>query len=131
MKTITFIATTVILFASVLSVAKAAPPSDLPTAVVKFGDLDATYPAGQEELYRRLSRAVRTVCSPLQEAPGSIAVGKSRNTACIDRADSDALARINRRAACLMWRAGATRPAGAGGPDVMSVVDAILEFCTL
>jgi hypothetical protein len=52
MKTITFIATTVILFASVLSVAKAALPSDLPTAVVKFGDLDATYPAGQEELYR-------------------------------------------------------------------------------
>ena len=65
-------------------------------AVVKFGDLDTTHPVAQEELYRRLSRAVRTVCGPLEEAPGSIAVGMSRYAACIDQAISGAFARINR-----------------------------------
>lgn len=96
MKTITSIATILILSGSILSVANAAPPSDVPTAVVKFGDLDTARAADKEELYRRLSRAVRTICSPQQATPGSITVGMSRYSACIERTVSGAVARINR-----------------------------------
>ena len=96
MKTITLITITLFLCGSILSVAKAAPPSDVPTAVVKFGDLDTTKAAGQQELYRRLSRAVQSVCRPMGHAPGSIAVGLSRYTACVDKALSSAVAQINR-----------------------------------
>jgi len=74
MKAIALIAITLILCGSILSVAEAAPPSDVPTAVVKFGDLDTTHPAGKEELYRRLSRAAQAVCSPLEGAFGSRAL---------------------------------------------------------
>lgn len=98
MKTITLISATLVLFGSVLSAANATAPSDLPTTTVKIGDLDTTHPAGKEELYRRLSRAVRTVCSPLKDAPGSITVGMSRYEACLDQAVSGAVARINRPA---------------------------------
>jgi UrcA family protein len=65
MKSITLITTALIISGSFLSVAEAAPPSDVPTAVVKFRDLDTTRPAGKEELYRRLTRAARAVCSPV------------------------------------------------------------------
>jgi UrcA family protein len=96
MKPTTLIATIVVLSGSILSAAQAATPSDLPAIVVKFGDLDTTSSAGQQDLFRRLSKAVRTICAPLQAAPGSIAVGMSRYNACVDRAVSDAVARINR-----------------------------------
>jgi hypothetical protein len=47
MKSFTFIATALVLSGPILSVAKAAPPSDVATAVVKFDDLDANRPAGK------------------------------------------------------------------------------------
>src|ERR1700733_14336418 len=40
MKSFTLVATALVLSGSIFSVAKAAPPSDAPTVVVKFGDLD-------------------------------------------------------------------------------------------
>ena len=96
MKTITLITTALLLCGSILSAAKAAPPSDVPTAVVKFGDLDTTHPAGKDELYRRLRRAAQDVCSPLQGAFGSRALVTPQYEACIDQALSAAVARVNR-----------------------------------
>jgi UrcA family protein len=96
MKTFTLIITALFLSGSILSVAEAAPPSDVPTAVVKFGELDMTRPAGKEELYRRLSRAADTVCSPLQGAFGSRALVTRQYEACINQAISGAVAQINR-----------------------------------
>lgn len=97
MNKITLITTALFLGGSILSVAKAAPASEVPTAVVKFGDLDATRSAGMEELYRRLTRAGRTVCRSLDPADSA---AKDLVTplykACIDRAVWGAVVKINR-----------------------------------
>ncbi len=94
----TFTLTTFLLFlsGSILSVSEAAPPSDVPTAVVKFRELDTAHPAGKEELYRRLYRAAHEVCSPLEGAFGSRALVTPQYEACINQALSGAVARINR-----------------------------------
>jgi UrcA family protein len=96
MKTFTLISIALVLCGSILSVAKAARPSDIPTAVVKFGDLDTMHPAGKKELYRRLSRATREVCSSLEGTSGSRLFPAPQYEACIDRALSGAVAQINR-----------------------------------
>jgi UrcA family protein len=98
MKSITLITTAFLLSGSILSVVQAAPPSDVPTAVVKFGDLDANRPAGKEELYRRLSRAARSVCrslDPNESGATNLHLIPLYKT-CIDQAVSGAVAQINR-----------------------------------
>jgi UrcA family protein len=114
MKTFTLITTALVLCGSILSVAKAARPSDIPTAVVKFGDLDTTHPAGKKELYRRLSRAAREVCSSLEGVSGSTAFPTHQYGACIDRALSGAVAQINRPDFTDYVATLAHEPAGAG-----------------
>jgi hypothetical protein len=47
MKKFALITTALVLSGSIFSIAQAAPPSDVPTAVVKFGDLDTTGSAGK------------------------------------------------------------------------------------
>jgi UrcA family protein len=97
MKTITLITTALILSGSILSVTKAAAPSDVPTAVVKFGDLETTGSAGKEELYRRLTRAARSVCRSLDPSEsGAKMLVTPLYKACIDQAVSGAVAKINR-----------------------------------
>jgi UrcA family protein len=97
MKTITLITIALFLSGSTLSVAKAAAPSDVPTAVVKFGDLDTVGSAGKDELYRRLTRAARAVCRSLDPSQSG---AKMRVTplykGCIYQAVAGAVAKINR-----------------------------------
>jgi len=96
MKTLNLFAPALLLCGSMLSAANAATPSDVPTTVVKFADLDTTHPAGMQELYRRLDRAARTVCAPLEsELVGSRALAAARYTACVDKAVAGAVAQIN------------------------------------
>ncbi len=98
MKSIILIATATILSGSILAAAQAAPPSDVPTAVVKFRDLDMAGPAGKERLYRRMVQAARAVCSPL-DPNGSVvkpAFPRQYET-CIDQAVFGAVARLNRQ----------------------------------
>jgi UrcA family protein len=96
MKTFTVITTALVLSGSILSIAKAVPPSNVPTAVVKFGDLDANRPAGQEELYRRLTRAAHSVCRSLDPSEsGAKLLLTPLYKACIDQAVSGAVAKIN------------------------------------
>jgi UrcA family protein len=53
------------LFAGALSVAHAAPSSDaVPTAVVKYGDLNISTNDGALVLYQRIAAAARRVCPP-------------------------------------------------------------------
>jgi UrcA family protein len=97
MKSFTLIATALVLGGSIFSVAKATTPSDVPTAVVKFGDLDATRPAGEEELYRRVTRAAHSVCRSLDPSESGVKLQLiPLYKACIDQAVSGAVARINR-----------------------------------
>ena len=97
MKTFTFATSAFFLGMSMIAVVQAAPPSDLPTAVVKFGDLDATRSMGQEELYGRLTRAARSVCRSL-DPRDSVAKTQMEPLykACIEQAVSGAVAKINR-----------------------------------
>jgi len=96
MKSFTLITTALLLSGSILCVAEAAPPSDAPTAVVKFADLDATRPAGKQELYRRLTRAARSVCRSLDPSEsGAKLQFTPLYKACIDQAVSGAVANIN------------------------------------
>ena len=94
MKSIILITTSLIVSGSILSTAKAAAPAGVPTAVVKFHDLDITRPAGKEELYRRLMRAARTVCGPGRWPEKALITPQYE--ACIDQAVSGAVARFNR-----------------------------------
>jgi UrcA family protein len=97
MKTFSLIATTLFLSGSILSVVQAASPSDVPTALVKFGDLDVTRPAGKEELYRRLTRAAHSVCRSLDPSESAAKVQLTPlYKACLDQAVSGAVSQINR-----------------------------------
>ena len=40
----------------------AAPPDDVPTVVVRYGDLDLSTQEGVQTLYKRISSAARQVC---------------------------------------------------------------------
>jgi UrcA family protein len=42
--------------------AAAAPADDVPTVVVRYGDLDLSTPEGAQTLYKRISSAARQVC---------------------------------------------------------------------
>jgi UrcA family protein len=98
MKTFTLITTALFLSGSILTVVEAASPSEvLATAVVKFGDLDATRPAAMEELYQRLTRAAHSVCRSWDPS-GSVAQSQLTPLykACIEQAVSDAVSQINR-----------------------------------
>jgi UrcA family protein len=95
MKKFALITTALVLSGSIFSIAQAAPPSDVPTAVVKFGDLDTTGSAGKEQLYRRLTQAAHAVCRSLDPS-GSVARLAPLYKACIDQAVSGAVAKIDR-----------------------------------
>lgn len=96
MKSFTLITAAFVLSGSMLSVANASPPSDVPTAVVKFGDLDANRPAGKEELYRRLTQAARSVCRSLDPSESAAKWATApMYKACIDQAVSGAVTKIN------------------------------------
>ncbi len=96
MKTFTLITTALVLSGSILSIGHAAPPSDVPTTVVKFGDLNTTGPAGKEELYRRLTRAAHSVCRSLDPSDSAVKLQLTPlYKACIDQAVSGAVAKIN------------------------------------
>ncbi len=97
MKTITLITSALLLSASILSVAQAAAPSDVATAVVKFGELDVNSTAGKQQLYRRLNQAAHTVCRALDpNESGAKYLSAPRYKACIEQAVSGATAKIDR-----------------------------------
>jgi UrcA family protein len=96
MKKFTLIATTFVLCGSLLSIAEAGPLSVIPTAVVKVADLDIAAPAGKKELYRRVSRAARAVCSAFEPESGLRVSLTHLHEACVDKAVAGAVAQINR-----------------------------------
>ena len=84
---------------SIATVSRADDGTTPAHVIVKFGDLDATRPAGMEELYRRLKRAARSVCISLDP---TVSAAKSQLAphykACVGEAVSDAVSQINRPA---------------------------------
>nr|AQQ74653.1 hypothetical protein [uncultured bacterium] len=83
--------------ASILSLttldAQAATPTDVYTTTVQFGDLDLNREAGIAKLYARIKGAARRVC--YQQAEQQL-VAKESYSACVNRAVTTSVARINR-----------------------------------
>ena len=72
---------------------------DVPTAVVKYRDLDLGSAAGIKTLYRRISAAAYSVCAALEPTDLALAISlKPRYEACLSNAVADAVAKVNRPA---------------------------------
>ena len=97
MKIFKLVSAALMLSSSAFCMATAAPPSEVATAIVKFGDLDTTHAVGREQLYRRVNLAARAVCRSLDpnESGAGLQIA-ARYKACIDQAVAGAVARINR-----------------------------------
>ena len=70
-----------------------ADTTDIPTATVKFADLDVSHPAGAALLYSRIQNAAKGVCSPFE---GLSAQASARMHACIDHAVARAVASVDK-----------------------------------
>jgi UrcA family protein len=72
---------------------------DVPTAVVKYGDLDLGSAPGIKTLYRRISVAAYSVCAALEPLDLALEISlKPRYEACLRNAVADAVAKVNRPA---------------------------------
>ena len=69
-------------------VASNAQAGDPRSETVKFADLNLGTSAGAEELYTRIHRAARRVCWESD-------VGMQAYTACVEKAESDAIGKVN------------------------------------
>jgi UrcA family protein len=89
--------TTMTIFALALGFqsAHAAPPQDVLSVVVPFGDLDLSRSAGAAALYQRLKGAAETVCAPLDDR--DLARHMSFR-ACVQSAISTAVAKVDQPA---------------------------------
>ena len=89
--------TTMTIFALALGFqsAHAAPPQDVLSVVVHFGDLDLSRSAGAAALYQRLKGAAETVCAPLDDR--NVARHMSFR-ACVQSAISTAVANVDQPA---------------------------------
>lgn len=86
---IAFIASTLSL--TTLAAHASTPSEEVQSVTVQFADLDLDREAGMAALYLRIKSAARRVCDQLSYAqPGEI------YPVCVNRAASEAIARINR-----------------------------------
>jgi UrcA family protein len=82
--------------------------SDVPQAIVKFGDLNLSNPQGATALYHRLSSAAAIVCRPLYD--GSLSSMNHVQT-CVHKAIADAVTKVNRAELFAVYNAqGQPRP---------------------
>ena len=76
--------------------AHAAPPSEVPSVVVRFADLDLSRSEGARVLFRRLQGAAETVCAPLDDRQLArhmhfLACVRSAISAAVSKVDQPAL----------------------------------------
>jgi UrcA family protein len=88
----------------------AAGPADVPTAIVKFADLDVSTPQGAAALYNRIRAASEGVCSP---SDGRDLAARLRWNACVKQAIAEAVAQVDRPAlsAVFATKYGTPQPA--------------------
>jgi len=72
--------------------AHAAPPKDLLSVLVRFGDLDLSRTEGAKVLYQRLKGAAETVCAPLDSRDLARRTGFKE---CMQTAISTAVAKVD------------------------------------
>jgi UrcA family protein len=92
------------------AVCNAAGPADVPTAIVKFADLDLSTPQGAAALYNRIRAASEGLCSP---SDARDLASTLRWNACVKQAIAGAVAKVDRPAlsAVFATKYGAPQPA--------------------
>jgi UrcA family protein len=82
--------------------AHAEQSTDAPQVIVKYADLAVSTPQGATALYHRIFGAAITVCRPAND--GSLR-SKQLMDACIHKAVTDAVAKVNQPALSAVYRA--------------------------
>jgi UrcA family protein len=89
---------TAILGAFALSCAAASNAADygnVPTAVVKFGDLNPSNPQGAAKLYGRIVAAAQEVCKPFDVRSDDLGA-QSRLHACVSKAIANGVSKVGK-----------------------------------
>jgi UrcA family protein len=81
---------------------------DAPQVIVKYADLTVSSPQGAATLYSRIWGAALSVCRPLDD--GSLA-GKQQRDACVHKAVTDAVAKVDQPSLYVVYRAKHPQPA--------------------
>jgi UrcA family protein len=76
------------------AVSIAADNSDVPQALVKFGDLNLSDPQGAITLYSRIAAAANTVCKPFDIDSRNLG-SRARLDACVHKAIANAVTKVN------------------------------------
>jgi UrcA family protein len=76
-----------------LGLATAASANDTRSITVKFADLDVSTQQGADELYSRIAKAAKTVCTLV----GSPSIFGSRDDSCVNKAIADAVTKVNQK----------------------------------
>jgi len=91
-------------------VAQASTVRELPSVVVRYGDLDLDTSDGVATLHTRLSRAARQVCSPLDSRVLGL---RDQYALCVSGAVTQSVARVNNPRLTSFHRYGRTAAAVA------------------
>lgn len=90
----TLIATALVsALASSVAAVSAADNSDVPQAVVKFGDLNISNPQDAAKLYSRIAAAAYALCRPFDIDNRNLGA-QARLKACVHKAIADAVTRV-------------------------------------
>lgn len=89
-----------------LQPADAAPPTDVPSILVHFADLDVSRGEGASALYRRLKGAAETVCAPLDDRD---VARQMKFRACVQHAISTAVVQVDQPALTRYYEAKTNR----------------------
>lgn len=76
-----------------LGLATAASANDTRSITVKFADLDVSTQQGANELYGRIAKAAKSVCTLV----GSSSIFGSRDERCVHKAIADAVTKVNQK----------------------------------
>ncbi len=90
-----------VFFTGIAALPAVADSNDAPTMLVKFADLDLSHVEGATRLYGRIRLAAEDVCAP-SEGPGL--AGHVQKQSCIDRAISDAVAKVGNPVLTALYR---------------------------
>ena len=84
-----------VLASGLATICTAADSSDVPQAVVKFGDLNLSNPQGAAKLYSRVAAAADKVCKPFDINSRNLE-SRARLDACVHKAIAGAVTAVGR-----------------------------------
>jgi len=95
----------------------AADTSDVPQALVKFGDLNLSNPQGAITLYSRIAAAANTVCKPFDIDSRDLG-SRARLDACVHKAIANAVTKVDHPGLFAVYNAKNHQP----GPIIVAAI---------